>query len=69
MSEPACVFKDGQIWWRGCYRSREDAVRLAEQFERHTAVDWFIPHAAEFAKEVRAAIARHDNHHSQRETA
>jgi uncharacterized ferredoxin-like protein len=57
-SDPVSIGEDGAIFWRGAYRSTEDAERLAEHFERIAEDhDWFEPIARDYAQSLRNAIA------------
>lgn len=63
MGDIACTFEGGEIYWRGCYRSREFAERLAEEFEHTLAGDWFAPFSQEYARQIRAAIEQYEDYH------
>lgn len=69
MEDIACTFEDGEIYWRGCWKSREDAEALAEHFERDLTGDWFAPFAANFARQIRTAIAAYDDFHTEQRSA
>lgn len=65
MSEPAATLKDGAIFWRDTFKPRDEAVRLAEQFESVKGHDWFSPLARQRAANLRAVIAEFDQIHQQ----
>ncbi len=54
MTKHAVTVRDGQIFWRGIYKSPEEAERLAAHFDGVS--DWFKPDARRFARELRAAL-------------
>lgn len=57
--DSAVEVKDGAIFWRGCWKSIQDADHLAREFERIAALpdDWFHASADQFAADLRWAIA------------
>lgn len=54
--DPVSITSDGQIAWRGFYKSPEDAAKLAAHFETIQPDDWFYPTAQSYAIALREAI-------------
>jgi hypothetical protein len=54
---PVSLREDGEIMWRGVWKSPEEAARLAETFEAVSDNDWFRELASAYAKSLRNAIA------------
>ena len=64
MSERSPVsVRKGAIFWRGFWRSPDEARRLAEQFEGVT--DWFKPTAQRYAADLRRALKKLPQHESE----
>lgn len=53
---PVAIGEDGEIRWRGFFKSPEDAAKLATQFEHVAKNDWFYDLAASYALALRKAI-------------
>lgn len=69
VSDPAATFENGQLRWRGNYRSREEMVRQARVFLLSASQgDWFRPFAHDFAEQCRRAVEAYDNSLQSRKT-
>lgn len=55
MDSPVSI-RDGAIFWHDAFKSPDDAARLAEEFERVLAGDWFAPFSLKYAADLRTAI-------------
>lgn len=56
MKDTPVTIRDGQIFWRGTFKTRAEAERLAEQFDQVLAGDWFALLSLKYAADLRAAL-------------
>lgn len=65
MSEPVFYFRDGDLWHRGAWWSREDMERQARHFEAKPAKGLYARFNREMAAECRAALIAYDRYHER----
>jgi hypothetical protein len=51
---------DGQLYWRGVVKSREDVVKRMNDFLSYADRDWFLPYSRDFADMIAGKLAEYD---------
>lgn len=60
MIDQVVEVRDGKVFWRGVYKTRDEATRMRDYFAATT--DWFAPTAHDYADQLTRAMEAVDVH-------
>lgn len=66
-TEQAATYRDGELFWRGCWRSADHFIRLRAEFAAFTQAQF--PGAPIFVAEIDAALASYFRDHPEEKAA